>query len=230
MQETISILKTSKSLHHYVLTNDVNGASQCLSDDVMAWSTRDTNGLTSLMIAATLNRLEVINVLLTSKCDVNEVDVKGNTALHLAVDEGHLEVVKKLVNSGRCVVDALNCAGESALMRAAFYDYVEAARSLLKEGGADPEVRNTEGQTALLVALQEGSHMTADVLVKTGCDVTVTDNMGRTALYMAIHSPCIKTLECAKLLVENEAMMRKQMDMAEEWCTIKMNYFIYEQV
>lgn len=43
--------------------------------------------------------------------------------------------------------------------------------------------------------------MTADLLLKHGCDVMISDDLGRSALFMAIHSPLMKSLEVAKTLV-----------------------------
>ena len=53
------------------------------------------------MVAATLNRLEILQILIDVRCDVNATDEFGNTALHLAVDEGNTDAVRKLVLSGR---------------------------------------------------------------------------------------------------------------------------------
>jgi len=68
-------------------------------------------------------------------------------------------------------------------------------------GQANPDIRNQIGQSALHVALQEGSHMTADVILKNGCDVMISDDLGRSAMFMAIHSPLMKNLETAKSLM-----------------------------
>ncbi|KAH3748386.1 hypothetical protein DPMN_182831 [Dreissena polymorpha] len=189
-------------IYEYTLKDDITSVKRCIDDDVMAWNTRDENGTTPLMTAATLNRLAILNLLLTSKCDVNVTDVNGNTALHLAVDEGNCDAAKLLIESGRVIVDAANFKGDTPLMRAAYYDYCEAARILISQGQADLNIRNKSGQTALLIALQEGSRMTSDLIIKSGCDVTICDNLGRSPFYMAIHSPCMKSLDCARALVE----------------------------
>ena len=85
----------------YVFKNDVDGVRMCIRNDVMAWNTKDINEMTPLMVAATLNRLEILQILIDVRCDVNATDEFGNTALHLAVDEGNTDAVRKLVLSGR---------------------------------------------------------------------------------------------------------------------------------
>ncbi|KAH3748370.1 hypothetical protein DPMN_182815 [Dreissena polymorpha] len=189
-------------IYEYIFNDDITSVKRCIEDDVMAWNTRAENGTTPLMTAATLNRLAIVNFLLTSKCDVNVTDFNGNTALHLAVDEGNCDAAKLLIGSGRVIVDAANFKGDTPLMRAAYYDYCEAARILISQGQADLNIRNKSEQTALLIALQEGSRMTSELIIKSGSDVTICDNLGRTPFYMAIHSPCMKSLDCARTLVE----------------------------
>ena len=60
---------------------------------------------------------------------------------------------------------------------------------------------DNSGQTPLLIALREASHVTVEHLLKHGCDVSVTDNLGHSALYTAIHSTCNKSLDLAKTLL-----------------------------
>ena len=67
--------------------------------------------------------------------------------------------------------------------------------------GANPDAADGSGSTALLIALRESSHVTVDCLLKHGCDVSVTDKLGHSALYIAIHSTCNKSLDLAKTLL-----------------------------
>jgi ankyrin repeat protein len=97
-----------KDLNECVYKNDVDGAKACLLQNKMAWNTRNQSGLTPLMEASTLSRIEILNLLLSSKCDVNVTDDNGNTSLHLAVDEGNTEVVRKLIESGKLEFDIVS--------------------------------------------------------------------------------------------------------------------------
>lgn len=94
---------TTSHLIESVYKNDIDGVRIALQENVMAWNTKNDRGTTPLMEASILNRIEILEVLLSSKCDVNATDVDGNTALHLAVDEGNTEVVRKLVLCGECL-------------------------------------------------------------------------------------------------------------------------------
>jgi ankyrin repeat protein len=60
----------------------------------------DNSGQTTLMLASTNGRLEVVQMLLAKKAVVNAKDKNGRTALMLASQGGHEEVKKLLVKAG----------------------------------------------------------------------------------------------------------------------------------
>uniref|UniRef100_A0A6B2LET6 Uncharacterized protein n=1 Tax=Arcella intermedia TaxID=1963864 RepID=A0A6B2LET6_9EUKA len=53
---------------------------------------------TPLMLSCYMGRIEITSLLLGAHADVHLKDKNGETALHLSVKEGHLEVVKLLIN------------------------------------------------------------------------------------------------------------------------------------
>ncbi|KAL0490929.1 hypothetical protein AKO1_009802 [Acrasis kona] len=77
----------------------------------------------------------IINLLeSTPALDVNASDYDGRTALHLACSEGHIEVVKYLLNKG-ANVHATDRWNNTSLRSAAFHHYASIA-TLLRERGA----------------------------------------------------------------------------------------------
>lgn len=96
-------LSNVRDINECVYNNDIDGVKTRLQQNVMSWNTKNANGLTPLMVASTLNRLEILDILLSSKCDVNATDEVGNTSLHQAVDEGNTDVVRKLMECGKNV-------------------------------------------------------------------------------------------------------------------------------
>jgi hypothetical protein len=86
---------------------------------------------------------------LTSQAVANMVDDdNGNTALHIAVQNGHLEIARYLVNDLNCWVNATNRAGNSALHMGVEYDFYKINR-ILVEAGADYAIENNEGHPAI---------------------------------------------------------------------------------
>lgn len=76
---------------------------------------------------------ELIYLLTTVGVNINSVDKDMNTALHLAVYNRNLYIVKILVNSG-CILDSLNKVNKTPLYIASEYSLLEIAKLLLKRG------------------------------------------------------------------------------------------------
>ena len=94
--------------------------------------------------------MEVVNSLLKAKADVNAI-FDGRTALKAAAENGHLEVVERLI-AAKAIVNthAAGYPGRTALQAAAGNGHLEVVNSLLKSK-ADVNVGTPEfdGRTAL---------------------------------------------------------------------------------
>ena len=89
-------------LHEYIFKNDVKNVKASVTEhDVNA---TDSKGRSALFLAASLNRYELIEVLLTSGSDINVSDPLGNTALHEAAEKGHTDIVRMLAKHGKCTL------------------------------------------------------------------------------------------------------------------------------
>lgn len=78
-----------------------------------------------------------------------EIDVvnhpHGNSLLHVACQNGHLDIVRMLCRKG-ISVNAQNSRGNTALHFSRYYDYSEIFRAL-RENGADDTLRNHDNET-----------------------------------------------------------------------------------
>lgn len=72
-------------------------------------------GLTALQQACRDGNLALANFLLERGADLSFVDSEGRTALHLASEQGHLDIVSLLVNSACADVNARNGNGQKAV-------------------------------------------------------------------------------------------------------------------
>merc|ERR1719199_1449070 len=92
---------------------------------------------------------ELKDVGLTTQAVADAQDEKnGNTALHIAVQNGHLEIVSFLVDELNCSVDMQNKVGNTSLHMGVEYDYYKINKILLA-AGADQAVENAEGSKAI---------------------------------------------------------------------------------
>lgn len=113
--------------------------------------------------------LELIN----EGADVNTAEVNGTTALHWAVHNGDLPVIKKLIKGG-ADVNAVNSFGASSVSEAAVLGNADIMKALLK-AGADPESPNADGQTALMIVARSNNIETAKLLLKYDADVNAVE-------------------------------------------------------
>jgi len=148
-----------------------------------------------LLIAAGLNRLRLVQALLTTGADVNARDKDGHTALMAAVSsflskKDSADVVKVLMAKG-ADVNAKNNDGKTALMLAAREkddDHTAAILRLLLANGADVNTRDRDGRTALIHAADKGTTTAVLVLLDGGADVNARDKDGNTALMAAANA------------------------------------------
>ncbi len=92
----------------------------------------------------------------------------GMTALQIAAENGHLEVVKRLLDDG-AVVNMEDEQGLTSLHYAAKNGHLEVVKSLL-DAGAEVNRKDNQGETALDYALNSGQEEVGLVLIEAGAE------------------------------------------------------------
>ena len=161
-------------------------------------------GPTPLMLAAYSGQLDMVRLLLDHGADfhyratyiwrVREVPLFGPVidtaigvgALHLAIDQGHTEVVRFLLEHWMWEygADSRGDHGMSTLMYAAAAGDIEMARLML-ENGAPVNDQTDVGTTALMFAAAEGHVEMVRFLVENGADIHIQNGHNYTALSLA---------------------------------------------
>ncbi|NXU55682.1 MIB2 ligase, partial [Turnix velox] len=144
-----------------------------------------------LVICAALNNAPKVRELLQKFPDKASpqgggVDVKnqGRTALQIAAYQGHVDVVKTLLQA-HANVNLRDEEGDTALHYAAFGNQAEVARVLIAKG-ASPDLLNNAKCTALFVAVSQGFTEVVRALCEQNCNVNLPDSQGDTPLHYAI--------------------------------------------
>ncbi|KAM9751094.1 E3 ubiquitin-protein ligase MIB2 isoform 1-T1 [Menidia menidia] len=116
----------------------------------------------------------------------DKVDIKnqGKTALQVAAHQGHMEVVKALLQANSSV-EVKDEDGDTALHYTAFGNQAEIARLLLNKG-ANVNLLNNSMCTALHIAVNKGFTDVVRVLSEHSADVNLQDSYGDTPLHDAI--------------------------------------------
>ena len=122
--------------------------------------------------------------LVALKADVNAADPDGTTALHWAVRDNRVEMVRALLRAGADAT-AANRYGVTAL-RLAAENGNTAALGLLLEAGANVNAASGEGETVLMTAARTGRADALALLIDRGADVNAHESwQGETALMWA---------------------------------------------
>ena len=162
-----------------------------------------------LYVASSIGNAEIVRILLENGASVNKIcvisndDFRRTTALNIAAEQGHVDVVKLLLLEKDAQIDVLknNSEAPKALLVASSSGHAEVVRVLL-EKGAELNTQDNDGRTALCLAALGGHLSTVQVLVEKGANVNFITGYDFTALsYAAAHGQ----LATANYLIENRA-------------------------
>ena len=97
--------------------------------------------------------------------DLNYRDetTNSNTALHMASANGHLHIVKLLLEQADMNVNIINDSGNTPLHYASFNGHLEVVRVLI-ENKADANIKNENGNIAIEEALSQSKRDIAEML------------------------------------------------------------------
>ena len=206
----------------YLSTQDQQAQLAGLSPDdrlkAEAAIAEDQKTILRLIYAAAHNDLyEVTRVGTGLKFDLNKSDYDKRTALHLACAEGHVEIVKYLINhadadkiTGRnkhAQGVEINCAdrwGNTPLREAMVHKHDHIVQLLLAAGASMGKVN--VGQE-ILSAVDKGDLGQLITLLAAKADVNSHDYDDRSALHIAV---CDGHHEIVKCLLENKADFNKK--------------------
>jgi ankyrin repeat protein len=137
------------------------------------------DGLTALHVAARAGSLEIAQLLIEAKANVDAgTRIGGYTPLHLAAQAAHADVVAALLAAGAHANVAAAPSGATPLHLAALAIDGEAAVRALLEAGADANARESHaGQTPLMFAASYGRLGAVRELLGHGADAAIATDV-----------------------------------------------------
>ena len=106
-----------------------------------------------------------------NKANVNASTHTGTTALYIAGQNGHVDVVKTLLANNADVKASMHTDGSTALYIAAQKGHVDVVRTLLANNADINASMHTDGATVLYIAAQNGHVDVVKTLLEYKADV-----------------------------------------------------------
>lgn len=153
-----------------------------LGSDVNA---KDINNCTALMHAIRRKvDIKIIELILSkSDLNINDKDVYGQTALHIAVKHKNFDAFKLLIEKG-ADVNEIDYSGHSILMYSIYINEFSMAVDLIKHG-AKVNYQDKTGCTPLMLASYYGDLVLVERLLEAGATNNFKDNNNLTAFIYA---------------------------------------------
>lgn len=187
-------------LQDAIRTGDLEKWKELLKADPDMVFRKDKSGFTPLHCAVTRGRchLDVLELLLAYKADVNTTNNSGDAPLHWAAGHGRTDLVEFLLTK-KADVNCRDISGRTPLHLARNKETAE----LLLASNADVNATNNFGDTPLhSAAAGRGRLDVAQFLLANNADVNHKGNFGRTPLHLAVGSG---NKEMVELLISGNA-------------------------
>ncbi len=128
-------------------------------------------------------QMDMVKLLLASGAKFHGGELA--TAAFAGSQNESLAMVTVLIQAGADVNSPLPDYLHTALIRASFKGYKDLVKLLLAQPGIQLDAINIDGDTALMAAAEKGHLEIAEMLLKAGAKVSITDKRGETATSLA---------------------------------------------
>ena len=150
----------------------------------------------ALLEAVTAGNNEAVEFLLQLETvNIDHTNEEGKTALMLACERGHEDIVHSLLSAG-ANVNIQDNKGSTALMIASAYNHISIIHMLL-QANANPHLKKSNGSNALMIASYYGNYEVVELLICKGVDYKYQREDGVNLFMMACqngHTQVVKLL------------------------------------
>ena len=148
------------------------------------------NNLTSLFLATSKGKTDIVARLLRGKADPN-VQIKGVTPLHVATSNGHVEVIKILLKEKADPNIRENTKRMAPLHIACNHNLsLEIAQAILSCPNTDPDILDVKHATPLHHAVSNAQPKILQCLIESNANPNIRNGFGLTPLHIACLQAC----------------------------------------
>uniref|UniRef100_A0A1X7TF48 Uncharacterized protein n=1 Tax=Amphimedon queenslandica TaxID=400682 RepID=A0A1X7TF48_AMPQE len=138
----------------------------------------------ALLEAVTAGNNEAVEFLLQLETvNIDHTNEEGKTALMLACERGHEDIVHSLLSAG-ANVNIQDNKGWTALMIASEHNHISMIHMLL-QANANPHLKKSNGSNAVMIASYDGNYEVVELLISKGVDYKYQREDGVTAFELA---------------------------------------------
>ena len=199
-----------KTALHFASENGYKNVLQCLLTHAECNpNVQDIHGNTPLHIACREGYLECVKLIIetsTVRVDFNLTNIKKQTAVHLASENGHRNIAEYLLSHAECNPNIQDIHENTPLHISCRKGYLECVKLIVGTSTVrvEPNLANKDKKTALHLASENGhKDVTEYLLTHANCNPNIQDFCGSTPLHVASRKG---HLECVKLIVEQNTV------------------------
>ncbi|KAM8921512.1 ankyrin repeat domain-containing protein 35 [Pelodytes ibericus] len=193
--------KHDQKLFEAVEKGDAKKVSSLLVKKLIRPTKASPKGQSAFHLAAAKGLTDCLNVIISSKVEINAKTDDGHTALHLAASHCHPDCVKLLLQRG-AHEDSINFHSQTPLHCAASSGCVSSILLLCDSEDTYLDAADDDGRTPLMIAAERNHPTVCSLLLDRGAQVDLTDREKKTALILA----CEKSnIQAAETLISKEA-------------------------
>ncbi|XP_046560779.1 putative ankyrin repeat protein RF_0381 [Haliotis rubra] len=177
----------SKNILHLSCTGGhVDTVKYVLNQSIVDINSKDDEAMTPVMLAASLGKREVFDILLKNGADLSVVDKGGDNILYSAIRGGNGKIVNYILIQNIVDINSKYSDGMTPVQLAAYYGQKEAFEILVKKG-ADLSAVDESGDNILhLACVGKDEEIMKHVLRLDILDINCRDTDGSTPLLLAI--------------------------------------------
>ena len=181
----------------YVSENKLSELLQLLNEYPVLAKEVDANGFSLLMRAIQCASQGAVELLLSKGADHHHCEsTQDSTALLLAVNLGHQEITRLLIENGSDI-EVKGIFGQTPLIRSIIEQHYDVI-ALLLEFGAITDRKDNFGRTALMYAIEDEEIEIINSLLFAGADLAIKDENGKSCLELAEETGNKEVVEAIK--------------------------------